>query len=219
MLGIPRAMDVLSNIPFLIAGIWGLARLPHGRPTLEHRLTALFFAGLLVTAAGSTWYHWQPDDARLVVDRCGMVIAFAGIVGLALANRISDRLAVASLPAVLLLGPLTAWTAWKTGNHLPWGVLQFGGMALLMFSACLPAGNGLRIRWVAVLVLYALAKVFELGDPAFFSLGHAVSGHTLKHLFSALAAWPVIAALGPAHDPMQNGRATTKGPTLGTGHA
>jgi hypothetical protein len=56
-------------------------------------------------------------------------------------------------------------------------------------------------------------------DAVVFSVGHGVSGHTLKHLFAALAAWPVIAALGSAHVPMQNGRATTTGVAPRTGQA
>jgi hypothetical protein len=42
------------------------------RSILPKPETALFFTGLLLTAAASSWYHWQPDDAGLAVDRCGM---------------------------------------------------------------------------------------------------------------------------------------------------
>jgi hypothetical protein len=49
-----------------------------------------------------------------------------------------------------------------------------------------------------VIFFYALAKLFELGDVTIFeATGHIVSGHTLKHLAAALAAWPVIRALRP----------------------
>jgi len=49
-----------------------------------------------------------------------------------------------------------------------------------------------------VIFFYVLAKLFELGDEAVFeATGHIVSGHTLKHLAAALAAWPVIRALAP----------------------
>jgi hypothetical protein len=42
---------------------------------------------------------------------------------------------------------------------------------------------------VMMLGLYALAKVCEHFDAGIFALlGHAVSGHTLKHLFAAMAA-------------------------------
>jgi hypothetical protein len=48
----------------------------------------------------------------------------------------------------------------------------------------------------SVIFFYVLAKLFELGDVTVFeATGHIVSGHTLKHLAAALAAWPVIRTL------------------------
>jgi hypothetical protein len=45
----------------------------------------------------------------------------------------------------------------------------------------------------AVIGWYALAKALELGDHVVFDLTLGlVSGHTLKHMAAALAAWPVI---------------------------
>jgi hypothetical protein len=45
-------------------------------------------------------------------------------------------------------------------------------------------------------MVYAAAKVFELNDHEIYHwTGQLVSGHTLKHLVAALAAWPVIAAI------------------------
>jgi peptidoglycan/LPS O-acetylase OafA/YrhL len=206
---LPHAMDVLSNLPF---ALWGLA----GAGTLvqAHRLrevdrtagglAALFFCGLLVTAAVSAMYHWQPDDAGLVWDRTGMVLAFAGLLGLAAWQRISSRAAWALAAIVLVAGPLTVQVWSISGNLLPWGVLQFGGMALIVGLACLPplpleAGrthSSLSIRWSLVIALYALAKVFELGDHLVFEwTGHFISGHSLKHIVASCAAWPVVAAL------------------------
>jgi hypothetical protein len=58
-----------------------------------------------------------------------------------------------------------------------------------------------------LLVLYAVAKVFELGDEAIFhATGEVVSGHTLKHLVAALAVLPVLVAV------RQNARAAVGAP-------
>src|SRR5512132_491576 len=128
--GLPFAMDVLSNLPFALAGavgVWCLLMLPRGALSNVHRAMAgLFFTGLLLTAAGSSWYHWQPDDAGLAVDRCGMAVAFAGLLGLG-AARLSERAGAALGLAVLLLGPLTVQVWSTTGNVMPWAGLQFGG--------------------------------------------------------------------------------------------
>jgi hypothetical protein len=41
-----------------------------------------------------------------------------------------------------------------------------------------------------MVVLYAAAKLCEVGDDAIDgALGGLVSGHTIKHLIAALAAW------------------------------
>jgi len=59
-----------------------------------------------------------------------------------------------------------------------------------------PVRNALPVRWWAVLLIYVLAKGLEHGDQTVFAwTDHRVSGHTLKHLVAACAAWPVIAAL------------------------
>ena len=55
------------------------------------------------------------------------------------------------------------------------------------------------IPLAAVIALYALAKVLELGVHHILTLTDGfVSGHSLQHIASAMAAWPVIAV-------MQNG--------------
>ena len=57
--GVPYAMDVLSNLPFAamgLAGFWLLRRVPQGAlDSIERAMATLFFAGLVITAAGSTW--------------------------------------------------------------------------------------------------------------------------------------------------------------------
>jgi hypothetical protein len=197
-LGIPYALDVLSNLPFALAGIWGLAVLTRSRAAGTQRMLAgLFFAGLLVTAAASAWFHWQPDQAGLVVDRLGMTVAFAGVLGLGAAGQVSARAGLLLAALVLLGGPLTMSVWAGTGNVLPWAVLQGGGMALLLVLAFVrPQPGTLPVRWGVLIAIYILAKVLEMADQAVFELsGQLVSGHSLKHAVAALAAWPVISAL------------------------
>jgi hypothetical protein len=202
-------MDVLSNLPFALWGLAGAGVLVqalrrHAVDRTAAGLTGLFFGGLLVTTAVSAMYHWQPDNAGLLWDRVGMVLAFAGLLGLAAYEGISARAGVALAAAVLALGPVSVQVWAVSGNLLPWGVLQFGGMGLIVGLACLrreaagaqPLRRGLPIRWPLLITLYALAKVLELGDHQVFEwTGHLVSGHSLKHIVASCAAWPVVAAL------------------------
>ena len=199
--GIPCALDVLSNLPFAIAGLWGLMALRRVAPGMldapSRALASLFFAGLVCTAAGSALYHWQPQDAGLLWDRLGMVLPFAGLLGLAGASRVSARAGAAAAGTVLLAGPLAVLWWSHSGNLLPWAVVQLGGMLVVLALACLPRRDGaLALHLGAVMALYALAKLFEAADHAVFeATGQAVSGHSLKHVLAAAAAWPVLAAL------------------------
>ena len=199
--GIPCALDVLSNLPFAIAGLWGLVALRRVAPGLldapSRALASLFFAGLVCTAAGSALYHWQPQDAGLLWDRLGMVLPFAGLLGLAGASRVSARAGAAAAGTVLLAGPLAVLWWSHSGNLLPWAVVQLGGMLVVLALACLPRRDGaLGLHLGAVMALYALAKLFEAADHAVFeATGQAVSGHSLKHVLAAAAAWPVLEAL------------------------
>lgn len=209
---LPFAMDVLSNVPFALAGargLWALRRLPSDEQASAQTsapaykpLAAIFFAGLVLTAMCSSFYHWCPDNAGLAVDRLGMVLAFAGLLGLAAADRASQRAAWWVAGTVLLLGPVTVALWASSGNLLPWVVLQGGGMVLvLLLAACKPVSGawGIRLSWV--IVAYALAKVLELEDYLVFEWTRgAVSGHSLKHVVAALAAWPVIAAVHNARN-------------------
>lgn len=203
--GLPCAMDVLTNLPFAVVGLWGLVRLwqaslqrrlPHGLD-MHGPLAAVFFGGLLLTAAGSSYYHYQPDNYGLAWDRLGMVVAFAGLLGMAVADRISLRAGVVTVVATLLAGPVAVLLWHQTGNLLPWVVVQGGGMLLVLALALrkpLPNSRGLPL--MAVVALYTLAKLLELGDHTVFGwTGGLVSGHSLKHVVAALAAWPVIAVM------------------------
>ncbi len=206
--GIPCAWDVLSNLPFALLGLVGLGWLvavpAPGRT--QRACAALFFGGLVVTATCSAWYHLQPNDAGLVIDRLGMVFAFAGLLGLAVVDRISGRAGLAMAAMVLVLGPWSVQVWASSGNVLAWCVLQFGGMALMLWLATLrPVAGALGLRLGAILLIYSAAKALELADHAVFDLtGQLVSGHTLKHVVAGLAALPVIAALWGAKKPGQN---------------
>jgi hypothetical protein len=214
--GLPNAMDVLSNLPFLVIGLWGLRWLrwldrahedaldtvPLSSSMVHPPVNALdcawmFFAGLVVTAAGSSFYHLQPDDLRLAADRAGMAIVFAGLIGFAVCERVSARAGWPAAWFTLAAGLMAVAVCQETGNVLPWALVQFGGMALVLTLALarpMKGAVGLKLGWV--ILFYAVAKLFEFSDGAIFQATHQlVSGHTLKHLTAALAGLPVLHAL------------------------
>lgn len=201
--GLLNAADVLSNLPFLLVGIWGLWRSVWQAPAAVRASgalpwLALVFGGLLTTAAGSTYYHLAPSDWRVFWDRMGMVPVFAGVLALAVHSLLGQRAALATALLVLLGGPLALLQWLQTGQLLAWAVMQGGGMVLLLVLAfwqwrhAIPAP---RIAWplAAVLAWYVLAKLFELGDHAIWQASqHVLAGHGLKHLAAALALVPLL---------------------------
>lgn len=214
-LGLPNAGDVLSNLPFAIAGGWGLKillKLP--KQTLPSWTSyLLFFVGLLATAIGSGYYHWAPDNNGLLWDRAGMAIAFAGILGLAAGQTIGARaatyLGLATLAASAL--GLSVWAL--TEDVLAWVCLQFGGMLLIVgLAISVPKKSAhnaqtsdtsvpsklepTSISLYTIIACYALAKIFEANDALIFEwTAHTISGHSLKHLAAAGTAWPVLCSL------------------------
>lgn len=196
--GVPNAMDVLSNLPMALAGGLGLW-LMRGRAQHAATRQALwaFFSGLVLTCMGSAWYHFGPDAAGLVFDRLGMAVTFAGALALAVAERVGAAQARATLWLTLLAGMVSAILPLTHGHVMPWAVVQFGGVALLAWAAMqAPVAGALGVRLGGLIGLYALAKMFELGDAFVFQhTGEWFSGHSLKHLVAALAAWPVLQAL------------------------
>ncbi|RXL81145.1 hypothetical protein EO238_31670, partial [Citrobacter sp. AAK_AS5] len=73
-------------------------------------------------------------------------------------------LVVACMAAVL-----SAALPFTHGNVLPWAVVQFGGVALIVWAALQrPAPGAIGVRIGALFAWYALAKALELGDAAVF---------------------------------------------------
>ena len=163
----------------------------------QRGLAVLFFVGLMATAFCSSSYHLDPHDAGLCIDRVGMSLAFAGLLGLAAADRIGTRAGVALAALVAVAAPATALVAWLGGNMTPWAVLQGGGLVLLAALALRrPQPRALGFSIIGVIAFYAVAKALELADAPVFALTQQlISGHSAKHLVAALAGWPVVRAL------------------------
>ena len=202
---LPHAGDVLSNLGFLMAALAGAGLMFSTReqrlPKVVQVMAALFFFGLFSSFVGSSFYHWAPHDLSLAWDRLGMSAAFAGMLGLAVQQRVNDDASAYLAGGSMLVACLAAVAiSAQTGNVLPWALLQGGGVLAMLALACLPhprstRSNGLAINLWAVVGFYALAKLLELGDGQVFGCTHQlISGHSSKHLVAALAALPVLSA-------------------------
>jgi hypothetical protein len=205
----PNGWAVLSNLPFLVVGLLGLRQVliaPVGAsaPFVESRERwpyALFFAGVALTGVGSAYYHWAPENARLVWDRLPMTVSFMALLAAVVAERVSVTAGIALLPALLLAGAgsVAYWYAGElhgAGDLRPYALVQFAPAALIPLALWLfPARYTHGGYLVGVIAIYGAAKLFEVLDGPIFSMGHLLSGHTLKHLMAALAAWWLLRGL------------------------
>lgn len=205
-LDVPNFDDVVSNAGFAIVGIWGLVVLL-GKPSRvrfvdsrERWPYVIVFAGMVLTAIGSSYYHLAPDNDRLVWDRLPMTIVFMALVAAMIVERISVPVGLALLPLLLLVG---------IASVVQWHISEINGASDLRFYAALQAYAVLLL--LAILLLpprytrssdlaivvcfYVLAKITEAADRPIFAFGHIVSGHTIKHLAAAAAGLWILRML------------------------
>ena len=202
--GIPNFLNVVSNFAFFVVGIAGLVialgRRARFQFSIERWPYVVFFAGVLCTAAGSSYYHWAPDNESLFWDRLPMTVAFMALVSSQIVDRISIRAGLALLVPMLILGAASV-VYWRVteragaGNVIPYAVLQGYSVVIMLLMATLPSRytRGNSLYWV--FAWYVLSKILEAYDSEILELGHIVSGHTLKHLAAAIAGVPVCLML------------------------
>jgi hypothetical protein len=205
LLGIPNAFDVLSNLPFAVIGILGLAGVTRAGERWAQPAFLLLFTGVTLTSIGSAYYHLAPSTATLFWDRLPMTLAFTSLLALTLGERVSARAGPWLLTALVTIG-LASVASWELGERAGAGdlrlyaLVQFLPMVLIPLALVLFPARWLRARdLVGALGWYALSKVFEALDRPIFALGGIVSGHTLKHLAAATAtAWLLRLVSGSA---------------------
>jgi hypothetical protein len=215
LVGVPNALNVLSNVPFLLVGAWGLWYLLIGKGSrpgqawlepAERWAFVLMFLGVFLTGFGSTYYHLYPDNDRLVWDRLPMVLGFMGLIVAMVAERISVRLAGwLLLPlAAIGVGSVLQWHWTEQHDRGDMRLYVFvQGYALffvLVTPLLFPPRYTRTADWYRGIRWYALAKACESLDGRIYSdTGGIVSGHTLKHLLGAVSTYWLLRMLMLRH--------------------
>jgi hypothetical protein len=197
--GVPHALNVLSNLPFLLVGAAGLALLARRAmttPPATRPPWVVLFIGVSATAFGSAWYHLDPNDATLVWDRLPMALGFAGLVAGTLIDRL-PRWHLPVLAAFVIVGPASVFGWAASGNLVPYLVMQAGFIVVALAVTALVPSPYTHAGWLfGAAALYAAAMVCErLDRPIYALLGDTASGHTFKHLLAAAAIWVVYRML------------------------
>lgn len=185
--GVSNAWNVLTNLPFLYVG-YCMFKTYKSEANAYYRYPGFVLAlGMVLTAFGSAYFHWNPNSETLFWDRLPMVIAFTGVLLFLVTDRFSPDLTLAAAVPMLLLA-IGSVIYWKVADDLrPYAVLQLGLLLFSILIAVFRKPN--RITNGAVFGMaffYLLAKVVEYQDGALYEMSeHFISGHSLKHLFAA----------------------------------
>src|SRR5262249_34597063 len=136
--GIPHTLNVLSNVPFVVVGVWGVwylvrnDHLPGFRSGAERWPYVVFFLFIALTGIGSAYYHADPNNDRLVCDRLPLAVAFMTLFAIIIAERIDYR------AGMLLWGPV-AILGGGSVFYWHWTELQGSGdMRLYLFVQFFP---------------------------------------------------------------------------------
>ncbi len=196
ILGVPNFWDVISNVPFLFAGIAGLVllvrgALPGALPELRAAYVT-FFAGAALVFAGSAYYHLNPNNVTLVWDRLPMSIAFMAFLAVVIGEHIKPRLGARLLLWLVVLGVASvAW--WRYTEIVGLGDLRLYILVQYLPMIEIPLIMMLfpsRLRPIGylwgLLASYAVAKLLERVDAQVFEVVRVASGHTLKHVVAAI---------------------------------
>jgi hypothetical protein len=189
LFGMPHFWNVVSNVPFILVGAWGVWR-------VRGELSAnIFFWGVFLTGFGSSYYHWNPNDAGLFWDRLPMSIAFMAILANVIGERINARAGALLLWPLIVLG-VASLLLWRQTDDLRlYGWVQFFPCVVLplVFLIFPPKFTGTGY-WFVAAGFYLLAKLLEHFDAAIFSALYVMSGHSLKHLAAACSCYAILCA-------------------------
>ena len=183
LLDLPNFWNVASNVPFFLIGILGLR--------VSGPLTQrVFFFSIFLVGFGSSYYHWAPSDPPLTWDRLPITLGFMAIFANLVEERVSEKAGRALLMPLLALGIISV-VVWRMTDDLRlYGWVVFFPILVLpvLFWLFPPKYTG-TANWFIAAGLYGASKLTEVLDWPIMSLGGVVSGHTLKHLFVAAAAY------------------------------
>ena len=190
LLGVPNFWNVVSNLPFIFVGAFGL------RYFRRDVSVGVFFLGVFLTGFSSSYYHWNPNDAGLFWDRLPMAVAFMAILANVVEERIDARVGRVLLWPLVVLGIASLLVWLRTDDLRLYGWVQFFPCVVLPLTFWLfaPKYTG-TWYWFAAAGWYLLAKLLEHYDAAIYSAtGQVMAGHAIKHVAAAGACYAILRA-------------------------
>ncbi len=181
---IPNFKNVVSNIFFLIAGLYAL--------WYKDAYAKVMGACLVMLFAGSVYYHLNPNDQTLIGDRLFIAAFFSMLfirilTTLKIIEKSSSTKNASALYVIVATLSVIDWQ--MTGDLRMYAFAQF--FPLVCLVALIPYAwinyRKQAIAMVLLIVSYAIAKVFEFHDYELMTMTNGwISGHTAKHTVAGL---------------------------------
>ncbi len=192
LLSINNFCNVLSNLPFVIFGIYGLFlvnKLMKNEVLIYNYYT--FFIGIFLTGFGSAYYHYNPNDTTLIWDRLPMTISFMSFFTIVIGTFIDENFAKKTLIYFVAIGLLSI-VYWVNFSDLrAYFLVQFLPIVLLFVILLLSnKNNEFKKYFWSIVSFYIIAKILETNDLQVYNFtNHTISGHSLKHFSAAVASF------------------------------
>ena len=199
LFGIVNCFNVISNIPYFFIGVAGFYTLiTKTQLAINQSLRYIymtFFAGVALVSFGSGYYHLNPSNHTLLWDRLPMAVAFMAFFSIVVAEFVNEYFARKLFVPLLITGVASViywyWSETQQQGDLRLYILvQFLPVILIpvILLTYKSRFTNSHYYWL-IIACYVLAKLLESGDGWVFSGLGFVSGHSLKHLASALGPW------------------------------
>lgn len=188
LLAIPNFWNVVSNLPFLVVGAIGFQVALEKKQEPLRVAWLVFFAGVFLTAFGSGYYHLAPDNASLAWDRLTMTIGLMSFVAIVIGEYVSVDWGKRLLVPLLIVGAGSVLYWVYVGDLRPYAIVQFLPILVIPVIVIVRRSHSDLGPYIACMIaMYVAAKIPEYYDARFFAAGNLLSGHSLKHVLSALA--------------------------------
>lgn len=189
---IPNFQNVVSNLIFLVASIYGALFIDYtkvGKNEKVYLFTLVF--GVFFTALGSIYYHYNPTTETLFWDRLPMSLGFIGFVMWLLSKTAIKKydLILFVVGLFLAVGSVVYWSYTESiqqGDLRPYFFVQFGAVLTTLLVIVLYRNVSYpRKACFYMLFFYVVAKIAEALDLQIYEASSAItSGHVLKHLLA-----------------------------------
>jgi len=199
--------NVLTNIPFLLIGLFGLrltAPAPGRRDSSLADPLVAFMLSLILVGIGSIFYHLSPSPDRLFWDRLPIAVCLAAFACAAVNADRESGIGGAILPFALPPAGLSVvywYVTWLRGHedlrfYVAIQILATAVGVIVAFRRPdrFPGAGELRVA----MLFYLSARILELFQQRIFDRAGVDFAHPLKHLLVAFAAWKIVRALSPA---------------------